>query len=76
MVTTYFAQPDAMPLVLDNLNPQIVPAHLRKDRVPVYSFNGGGLWLAKSGGSGKRIDGRTLIRFATLKSSCGQDLAT
>lgn len=57
MVTTYFARPDAIPLVLDNLNPKILPANLRKDLVPVYSFNGGGLWLAKARGTGKRIGG-------------------
>jgi hypothetical protein len=57
MVTTYFARPDAMPLVLDNLNPKILPAKLRKELVSVYSFNGGGLWLANARGTGKRIGG-------------------
>nr|WP_246194778.1 transglutaminase-like cysteine peptidase [Allochromatium palmeri] len=57
MVLTYFATPRATPLVLDNLNPHILPATERADLQPVYSFNGTGLWLAKSAGSGKRVGG-------------------
>ena len=47
MVLTYFPTPDADPLVLDNLNQEIRPAAQRDDLLPVYSFNGEGLWLAK-----------------------------
>jgi predicted transglutaminase-like cysteine proteinase len=57
MVLTYFATPRATPLVLDNLNPHILPATERIDLQPVYSFNGTGLWLAKAAGSGKRVGG-------------------
>jgi predicted transglutaminase-like cysteine proteinase len=55
MVLTYFATPQAIPLVLDNLIPQIKKATKRKDLLPVYSFNGSGLWLAKLKGSGQRV---------------------
>lgn len=55
MVLTYFSSPRAVPMVLDNLIPQIKPATNRKDLLPVYSFNGSGLWLAKARGSGKRV---------------------
>jgi predicted transglutaminase-like cysteine proteinase len=55
MVLTYFSSPQTTPLVLDNLNPRILPANQRKDLLPVYSFNGAGLWLAKSIGSGKSM---------------------
>jgi len=55
MVLTYFSTPGAVPLVLDNLDAEIRPATKRKDLVPVYSFNGEGLWLAKERGSGKRV---------------------
>lgn len=55
MVLTYFATPKAVPLVLDNLKPQILSASQRKDLLPVYSFNGTGLWIAKSRGSGKQV---------------------
>ncbi len=47
MVLAFYKTPDAEPLVLDNLNGRILPASKRPDLVPVYSFNGGGLWLAK-----------------------------
>lgn len=53
MVVTYFATPDAAPLVLDNLDPAIKPAEARSDLAPVYSFNGSGLWLARQRGQGK-----------------------
>jgi predicted transglutaminase-like cysteine proteinase len=55
MVLTYFARPRSVPLVLDNLIPQIKKANQRKDLLPVYSFNGSGLWIAKARGSGKRV---------------------
>ena len=55
MVLTYFENKRAIPLVLDNIDAEIKPANLRRDLVPVYSFNGQGLWLAKSRGSGKRV---------------------
>lgn len=55
MVVTYYEQPDSVPLILDNLVPEILPATKRKDLVPVYSFNGSGLWLAKSRGKGQKV---------------------
>jgi len=55
MVLTYYATPDAEPLVLDNLVTDIRPSSERKDLLPVYSFNGTGLWLAKSRGTDQRI---------------------
>lgn len=55
MVLTYYSSPRAVPLVLDNLDPHILPASQREDLQPVYSFNGTGLWLAKSIGSGKQV---------------------
>jgi predicted transglutaminase-like cysteine proteinase len=57
MVLTYYPTPSAIPLVLDNLIPEIKPASQRPDLTPVYSFNGGGLWLAKERGEGKSVAG-------------------
>lgn len=45
MVLGYFTEPDAVPLILDNLNPDILPANKRTDLTPVFSFNSQGLWL-------------------------------
>lgn len=55
MVLTYYATPDSTPLVLDNLNKEILSADQRKDLLPVYSFNGKGLWQAKELGKGNKI---------------------
>lgn len=48
MVLTYFPNAKADPLILDNLENDIRTAPLRNDLLPVYSFNGDNLWLAKS----------------------------
>jgi len=55
MVLAYYASPDAEPVILDNLIDRIETASQRSDLAPVYSFNGDGLWLAKSRGRGKRV---------------------
>ena len=62
MVLAYFPAPDAEPLVLDNINKSIRPASTRTDLVPVYSFNGSGLWLAKDQtGRGQSVGGSDRI---------------
>jgi len=55
MVLTYYPSPDAEPLILDNLVKEILPSSERDDLLPVYSFNGDGLWIAKSRGREQRI---------------------
>lgn len=59
MVLTYFKTPRSVPVVLDNINKRILKATKRKDLVPVYSFNGDGLWLAKQRGKGRSVSGGT-----------------
>jgi predicted transglutaminase-like cysteine proteinase len=49
MVLAYYAQPDAEPLVLDNLVGEIRPASRRPDLVPVFSFNKDGVFTGISG---------------------------
>ncbi|BBB29226.1 transglutaminase-like cysteine peptidase [Neptunomonas japonica] len=49
MVLTYYESPSAIPVVLDNLIPEIKPASQRTDLLHVYSFNGDNLWLSKKG---------------------------
>lgn len=56
MVLTYFATPDAVPLVLDNFNYKIFSAAQRKDLIPVYNFNGDNLYIAQRSGYGKKVD--------------------
>ena len=62
MVLAYFPTPDSEPLVLDNINKTIQPASNRNDLLPVYSFNGSGLWLAKEQtGRGQSVGGSDRI---------------
>ena len=44
MVLAYYPSPDAEPMILDNLVPEVRPASQRPDLKPVFSFNGEGLW--------------------------------
>ncbi|WP_237762145.1 transglutaminase-like cysteine peptidase [Legionella santicrucis] len=55
MVLAYYPQPGADPFVLDNLVSEILPASKRPDLIPIYSFNGEGLWLAKTGGDSRSL---------------------
>jgi len=49
MVLAYYPEPNAEPLILDNLVTEIRPASRRPDLVPVFSFNAEGLWQGVSG---------------------------
>lgn len=68
MVLTYFPTPEAEPLVLDNLQEGLLPASQRKDLVPVYSFNGDNLWLAKE------LSGRSQYVGGSERVGLWQDL--
>ena len=45
MVLGYYPEPDAEPLVLDNLAGTIMPASRRTDLTPVFSFNAQGIYM-------------------------------
>jgi len=62
MVLAYYATPTADPLVLDNLNPQILPASRRNDLSPIFSFNSAGLWQ----GTGNQSSKSNLSRWQDL----------
>jgi predicted transglutaminase-like cysteine proteinase len=62
MVLAYYATPSADPLVLDNLNPQILPAARRSDLSPIFSFNSAGLWQ----GTGNNASKSSLSRWQDL----------
>jgi predicted transglutaminase-like cysteine proteinase len=55
MVLAFYPSPEAEPVVLDNLMAEILPSSKRPDLIPVYSFNGEGLWLAKQRGRDKSL---------------------
>lgn len=69
MVLTYYATPDAEPLVLDSLISDIRPASRRPDLTPVYSFNSDGLWVGAAptptaGGLGRLSRWQELLKRA------------
>jgi predicted transglutaminase-like cysteine proteinase len=45
MVLGYYAEPNAIPLILDSLVDTIEPATVRTDLRPIFSFNSEGLWV-------------------------------
>ena len=49
MVLAYYASPNAEPVLLDNLQPRILPASKRLDLKPVFSFNSAGIFAGVSG---------------------------
>lgn len=63
MVLTYYSTPEAEPLVLDNLVDTIDHASRRSDLMPILSFNGSGLWLAKQRGMGKAAGKSSRLRL-------------
>lgn len=75
MVLAWYPEPDADPLILDNLINAIKPASQRTDLEPVYSFNGEGLWLNRSGGTNQRIgEAEKLSRWQDLNSRLMESL--
>lgn len=48
MVLAYYATPNSDPLILDNLNFELLPASRRGDLAPVFSFNDKGLFVANN----------------------------
>ncbi|HEY3589685.1 MAG TPA: transglutaminase-like cysteine peptidase [Buttiauxella sp.] len=63
MVLTWYATPDAIPIVLDSLTDTILPATQRPDLLPVYSFNDSGLWLPGSQNNKRVGDSKRLSRW-------------
>lgn len=48
MVLSYYQTPQSTPLILDNLNPNILLASSRKDLSPIFSFNSSSLWVGNN----------------------------
>ncbi|MDE1336292.1 transglutaminase-like cysteine peptidase [Vibrio aestuarianus] len=68
MVLAYYSTPNAEPLILDNINPEIKPASVRRDLLPIYSFNGKNLWLMKSKNSQLAGDSSRLSLWNDLRA--------
>ncbi len=74
MVLAYYPQPDAEPVVLDNLVGDIRPASRRPDLLPVFSFNSEGVFAGISGkdtapaaGTGRLSRWEDLLKRARLE---------
>lgn len=74
MVLAYYPEPNAIPLILDNINPRILPANKRPDLRPVYSFNGEGLYKAKAQGRGTKLGSSRHKMWDDLTSRIERDL--
>lgn len=56
MVLGYYAEPDAEPLVLDNLISEIRPASRRPDLAPVFSFGSEGVFVSGANRPSSPVD--------------------
>jgi predicted transglutaminase-like cysteine proteinase len=73
MVLAYYPQPDAEPLVLDNLEDAVRPASQRSDLIPVYSFNDEEVWIEARGRSGSP---RQIRNWSSLLERLERELRT
>lgn len=78
IILAYYETPSSDPLIMDSLKPQILPASLRPDLKPIYSFNGDFIWLSKSRGKDlkvgmSRMSGR-FKQWSSLLSKMKQEI--
>lgn len=77
MVLAWYETSAADPLILDNIEPRILPARERPDLIPVYSFNGSDLWLARNRREQVRSgDAATLSHWQQLRERLAREMAT
>lgn len=75
MVLLYDDPEQSQPWVLDNLKPSILLANQRPDLIPVYSFNGIGLWLSHQRGRAKARTNR-LTMWQDLQARMKKELSS
>lgn len=66
MIVSYYPAPNAEPLLLDNLIPDIRPASRRNDLTPVFSFNSAGIWVGGATQAASNNPGARLSRWRDL----------
>ena len=66
MVLAYYPAPNAEPLVLDNLVPEMKPASQRGDLQPMFSFNSEAIWTGVAENSKKGAGTGQLSRWEDL----------
>ena len=75
MVLTWAERAGDVPLVLDNLIPQIRPASERRDLLPVYSFNADSLWLTQGGDEKLVSDSSRVGRWQDLRERMSKEIS-
>lgn len=74
MVLTWAQKSGDMPLVLDNLIPEIRPASARTDLIPVYSFNADSLWITKAGTEKRVSDASNVGHWQDLRRRMAEEI--
>ncbi len=67
MVLSYYATPEAVPLVLDSLVSSILPASSRPDLTPVFSFNAEGIFAGPGNAASYPVDRLTRWRDVLVR---------
>jgi len=73
MVLSFYQEPNAEPLILDSLVDEILAASKRPDLLPIYSFNGKGLWLTRKQRSDRLRDSDNLSLWQELRQRFNQE---
>lgn len=74
MVLSYYPEPTAEPLVLDNLVAAILVASQRMDLIPVYSFNARGVWLTRKQSSSRLGGTERMSLWQELQSRFSREI--
>jgi predicted transglutaminase-like cysteine proteinase len=73
MVLSYYREPSAEPILLDSLVDEILLASKRPDLIPVYSFNGNGLWITRKQSSERLRGSDNLSLWQELRQRFSQE---
>ena len=73
MVLSFYQEPTAEPLILDSLVDAILTASKRPDLLPIYSFNGQGLWLTRKQSSDRLRGSDNLSLWQELRQRFTQE---
>ena len=73
MVLSFYQEPTAEPLILDSLVYAILPSSKRPDLLPIYSFNGEGLWLTRKQSSDRLRGSDNLSLWQELQRRFNQE---
>ena len=75
MVLAYYETKKSEPLILDNINTNILKGSEREDLKPVYSFNGEGMWISRQRKLGKKVGSSQRLRlWSNLVSRIDKEL--